>query len=156
MRFISHRGNLNGSVPKNENSLFYIDNAINNGFDVEVDLRSHLGLLYFGHDFADHLVTEEWINERKDRLWIHCKDRNALEFCIDNSLHCFFHSTDDYTITSKGFVWGYPGTLRASQKGIFVLPEKVCNLKMIDELGYYGICSDKIQQIKEMFNAKTN
>lgn len=156
MRFISHRGNLEGAIPKNENSLNYIDEAISQGFDVEVDLRSGLGLFYFGHDFTDYLVTEDWINQRKDKLWIHCKDRNALDYCIDNDLHCFFHLVDDYTITSKGFVWGYPGTLRASNKAILVLPEQVRDLKVITELKYYGICSDKIKQIKEMFDVKAS
>ena len=38
MKIISHRGNLNGENPNLENTKQYIDTAMNEGFDVEVDL----------------------------------------------------------------------------------------------------------------------
>ena len=37
MKLISHRGNLSGPIPESENNPSYITNAINKGFDVEVD-----------------------------------------------------------------------------------------------------------------------
>ena len=146
--FISHRGNTTGALPYNENNPNYIDSAIFEGFDVEVDLRSKSGSLFFGHDFPQYLVNEEWIDKRKNNLWIHCKDSVSLEYCIDNNLHCFFHQSDEYTLTSKGFVWGYPGTTRSSNKGILVLPEKRIQNKEVSMIGYYGICSDYVYRIK--------
>jgi hypothetical protein len=28
---------------------------------------------------------------------------------LDNNIHCFWHQKDDFTITSQGFIWTYPG-----------------------------------------------
>ena len=38
MFFISHRGNINGPEPKNENKIEYINEAMSKNFDVEIDL----------------------------------------------------------------------------------------------------------------------
>ena len=38
MLFISHRGNLSGPQPENENKLSYISAALDKGFAVEVDV----------------------------------------------------------------------------------------------------------------------
>ena len=38
MLFISHRGNLSGPQPENENKVSYIQAAIDKGFSVEVDV----------------------------------------------------------------------------------------------------------------------
>jgi hypothetical protein len=62
---------------------------------------------------------------------------------------------DDYTMTSLGFVWGYPGTPKISDCSILVLPEKNQDTKYIKDLGYFGICSDYIEEIKDN-HAKTN
>ena len=39
MYFISHRGNINGIQKERENDPLYINEAINKGYDVEVDVR---------------------------------------------------------------------------------------------------------------------
>ena len=39
MKLISHRGNINGKIEKFENNPNYIDTAIEQGYDVEIDLR---------------------------------------------------------------------------------------------------------------------
>ena len=38
MKIISHRGNLEGRIPEDENNPDYIHEAIESGFDVEIDL----------------------------------------------------------------------------------------------------------------------
>jgi glycerophosphoryl diester phosphodiesterase len=38
MLLISHRGNISGPQPKLENTVAYIEQAINQGFDVEIDV----------------------------------------------------------------------------------------------------------------------
>ena len=38
MKFISHRGNINGRITKKENKIDYVKKAISLGFDVEVDI----------------------------------------------------------------------------------------------------------------------
>ena len=151
MILISHRGNLNGKIPEKENHPDYIDAAIKAGYDVEIDLWEVDGELFLGHDEPQYYVPMTWLVKRKDKLWIHCKDYRSLETCIENDLHCFFHNMDDYTMTSRGFVWGYPGTPKVSDCSILVLPEKNQGTKYIKDLGYFGICSDYIKEIKDNY-----
>ena len=46
MRYISHRGNLTGRDPFRENTVEYIQEALDKGFDVEIDVRCVDGKLY--------------------------------------------------------------------------------------------------------------
>ena len=50
MKFIAHRGNLNGPEPDKENSITQIKKCIELGFDVEIDLRVINEELWLGHD----------------------------------------------------------------------------------------------------------
>ena len=58
--------------------------------------------------------------------------------------HYFWHQEDDYTITSKGIIWTYPGKLLL-KNSICVLPE-LFNKQILNCL---GICSDYIQNYKK-------
>ena len=77
MKLIAHRGNINGPDPENENSPKYIESAIQQGYDVEIDLRVDLGL-QLGHDESQYFIDSSWLSTFKDNLWIHCKDFAAL------------------------------------------------------------------------------
>ena len=147
MIFISHRGNLNGKNLLLENSLDYILNAINLGFDCEIDLWKIKEKLYLGHDEPQYLIDDFFLDNKK--LWIHCKNKESLEFCLKNNFHCFFHNSDEYTITSNGFIWAYPGKEFNSNICISVLPEKN-NFEYLNDC--FGICSDFIKKIKESNN----
>lgn len=105
---IAHRGNLSGRVPDVENSPSYIDSALEKGFDAEIDLWSVEAGLFLGHDKPDYHVSLDWLEARNSQLWIHCKNASAIEIMSESSLHWFFHETDSYTLTSRGFIWGYP------------------------------------------------
>ena len=50
MILISHRGNINKIDRKKENSQSYIQEAINLGYEVEIDIWLHNKCLYLGHD----------------------------------------------------------------------------------------------------------
>jgi hypothetical protein len=150
MKLISHRGNINGKIEKFENNPNYIDTAIEQGYDVEIDLRYHQHEFWLGHDEPNYEVTLKWLTDRKDFLWIHCKDLITIdmlrELQIHNkvNLHYFFHDEDDCTITSKGDLWVYPGK-QPVKNSIAVMPEwhrddvSLCK----------GICSDNIINFKE-------
>ncbi|HBY67971.1 MAG TPA: hypothetical protein DEG69_09545, partial [Flavobacteriaceae bacterium] len=56
------------------------------------------------------------------------------------NLHCFWHNTDRYTLTSNGWIWAYPGE-PGGKKAITVFPEKNKNWKQ-----FSGICSDNIER----------
>ena len=78
MVLISHRGNINGAKPQKENRIDYIENAIQSGFDVEIDLWFVLEGLFLGHDIPQYPVELDWLQKYKDKLWIHCKNLQAL------------------------------------------------------------------------------
>ena len=107
MILISHRGNLNGPDPKNENSHEYIDIAIENGFDVEVDVYFYKNNFYLGHDEPTYLSSLEYLENKK--IWCHAKNMEAMEAFYKTKCHYFWHETDSLTLTSKGYYWTYPG-----------------------------------------------
>lgn len=147
MILISHRGNLNGYCEK-ENSPFAISAAATMGFDVEVDFRGKDGKIYLGHNEPEYLLEESFLNEFRDKLWVHCKDKYALAYAIDEDLNCFFHTKDDYTLTNKGFIWAYPGIDATGRNSIAVLPEIYFSLNELKNKTYAGYCSDVILDIK--------
>ena len=161
MRFIAHRGNIDGrcsTSPSRENSTEYIDEAIDKGFDVEIDIRLTAGCVppgsfYLGHDYPEHEVSLDWLIERRDKLWLHAKNVAALRWFLNSSTgwNVFWHQEDDYTITSKGYIWVYPGK-RPCHESIIVMPEKTSyQWKLIRKCG--GICSDNIGRYYEEFKA---
>lgn len=144
MILISHRGNTNGKQPSAENRPDYIDEAIGFGFDVEIDIRCIGDDLYLGHDTPDYLIPFSWLEERKDKLWIHCKDVESVQFfTMKDDFNYFWHEKDTLTLTSKSFIWAYPGK-QPIKYSIAVLPE-IFN----DDLSIcIGICSDVIENYK--------
>ena len=142
MIYISHRGNIFGPKPELENSPEYIDAAISQGFDVEIDIWVDENGIHLGHDCPQYDCTIEWLNERAERLWIHCKNSDALNLCVDSGLHCFFHHADDYTMTSRGYVWAFPGQPKSSNKCIMVMPERVSNVLSGERFRHYYVLSN--------------
>lgn len=146
MILISHRGNIEGPNDVRENSPFYIMEAITMGFDVEIDIWYKDGNLWLGHDKPQYKISEEWLKERSDNLWIHCKNVESL--CFFNSLsykfNYFWHQEDVVTLTSLNFMWVYPGR-QPIKNSIAVLPEMFND----DIKDCIGICSDYIKKYKE-------
>ena len=141
MRVICHRGNIDGPNPLLENDPSHIRRALNLGFDVEVDVWSINGNYILGHDSPTHFVKALFL--RGERLWCHAKNKDALERMIrDDKIHCFWHEEDDYTITSNGHVWVFPG--KPLFKGaICVKPEQGVD----GNLGEcYAVCTDYPQK----------
>lgn len=144
MVLISHRGNTKGKILSAENRPDYIDEAIGFGFDVEIDIRYVDGDLYLGHDTPDYPTTLNWLIERKDKLWVHCKNHRAVEHLHQTDLNYFWHDEDDMTITSHGFIWAHP-KIQPLKNSIAVLPDNY----NWDLSNCIGICSDNIEQYKK-------
>jgi hypothetical protein len=142
---IAHRGNISGRIPEKENHPDYIDTAIMAGFDVEVDVWMIDGVSFLGHDEPQYGITLKWLNDRVDKLWIHCKNIEAVEwFNTIGGFNYFWHENDTVAMTSHGWLWAYPGK-QPVRKSIAVMPEKNC-----DDLSKCGgICSDWIQKYKK-------
>ena len=146
MILISHRGNIDGKKPTRENSPDYILEAIELGYDVEVDVWYENGGLFLGHDKPEYETCITFLKNKK--LWCHCKNTKALEILIKNNVHCFFHKTDDVTLTSYGYIWVFPRKPLLNGS-VCVLPEVADYAK--EELEKCaGICSDNIQDYGEM------
>jgi len=139
---ISHRGNINGKKPEYENDPGYIDEALDKGYGVEIDVWYINEDWYLGHDKPQYKINLEYL--KNDRFWCHAKNIEALNKMLERDIHCFWHQEDDVTLTSKGYMWTYPGK-ELTHKSIAVLPEinndipKKC----------LGICSDYIVNYKD-------
>jgi hypothetical protein len=143
MKLISHRGNINGKIIEAENRPDYIDDTIRLGYDVEIDLWVVDGKIYLGHDSFQYEINDEWLNERIDKLWIHCKNVESLNWIKNTSLHYFWHENDTLTLTSKNYIWVYPGK-QPIVGSIAVMPEIFND----DVSSCLGVCSDFIQNYK--------
>jgi hypothetical protein len=147
-KLISHRGNIIGKNPNRENSPQYINEAIDKGFDVEIDIRSINGSFYLGHDNPDYLISINFLEKLKDYLWIHCKNIEALSI-LKLDYHCFFHNIDDVTLTSRGYLWTYPGK-ELGKDSICVMPELSNQSNEYIFKNCVGICSDTISIYKNL------
>ena len=137
MKIISHRGNVRGPIPRRENRPSYIDCAIGNGYDVEIDVRLIAGQLWLGHDEPQYKVEHSWLQPRKEYLWIHCKDLAAAKECWEYQSFC--HTSDPYTYTSTGKIWLHDLSMKIDNNVI---------IPMIDDIDYapmkgqpYAICT---------------
>jgi len=143
MKLISHRGNINGKIIEAENRPDYIDDTIRLGYDVEIDLWVVDGKIYLGHDSFQYEINDKWLDERIDKLWIHCKNVESLNWIKNTSLHYFWHENDTLTLTSKNYIWVYPGK-QPIVGSIAVMPEIFND----DVSSCLGVCSDFIQNYK--------
>ena len=139
MKYISHRGFVDGidsSIENNPEQILYL---INKNIDVEIDIRIHNEKFYLGHDEPIHEVSQRFLENNK--LWCHAKTFSSLEALSKTNSHYFWHQNDDYTLTSKGFIWVYPGK-PLIQKSIAVTPETYD----LDYSNCYAICTDYIKK----------
>lgn len=147
MILISHRGNITGKVESYENDPQYIDVAISKGYDVEVDIWYVNGEFFLGHDIPQYKINIDWIDSRSHKLWIHCKNIEVLSFFNEQEydINYFWHQSDVATLTSKKYIWVYPGK-QPIKNSISVMPE----LYNDDISKCLGICSDYIQNYKKI------
>ena len=141
MILISHRGNLDGPNKSFENSPSYICEAIDRGFDVEVDLWK-TNKLFFGHAEPQYCINNDLLIKNSNHIWLHCKNLEALLYCREMKLHYFWHDEDSYAITSKGFIWAHPNAINFKNT-ILVMPEKKYGkLDYRVDSNIAGICTD--------------
>jgi hypothetical protein len=157
MIYIAHRGNIDGPNPSRENDPDYIDEALKLGYDVEVDVWFDRDLgWWLGHDTPVYNMPEHFLTS--SNLWLHCKNAAALHGLVTThhyhaNLNFFWHQDDHYTLTSKQYIWCYPGY------DLDGLADKTCAINVLPEYlpenstspwadiiidGFGGICSDYI------------
>ena len=138
MIFIAHRGNINGPNPTRENHPDYIKEALDQGYFVEVDVWLQNKKFFIGHDGPQYEVELSFFEN--DRIVCHAKNSEALAFLISKRIHCFGHDQDDVVLTSKGWLWTFPGKSLTSQS-VAVMPERVLEWDISNS---YAVCSDYV------------
>jgi hypothetical protein len=132
-------------MESHENEPTYIDLAIKKGYDVEVDVWYKDSMLWLGHDKPDYGIEFSWFRDRMSKLWIHCKNIEAVNYFKDchYELNYFWHQEDDIALTSLNHIWAYPGK-QPIKNSIAVIPE----LNKDDVSNCLGVCSDFIEKYK--------
>jgi hypothetical protein len=146
MKLIAHRGNLEGPNPDKENHPDYITSALKAGYDVEVDVWYQNKKWYLGHDNPKYQVKYDFLAERK--FWLHAKNGDAFHLLLEDfTLNVFWHTDEDWVLTSKRYIWTYP------TKQLY--PESIC---VMPELGWMGdlakchaVCTDFVKEFPEQF-----
>ena len=151
MILIAHRGNIDGRIESLENQPMYIDLAISKGYDVEIDVWYKDNILLLGHDKPDYDVDFNWFKDRIDKLWVHCKNIEAIIYFKNcgYDINYFWHENDDYTIIATGKVLVKPGKE--------LIENSIC---CMPEMGYigditkcYAIMTDNIKEY-EIYNSR--
>ena len=161
MKLIAHRGNITCKNPERENTIEYIKEALTYGVDVEIDVWYVDGEWILGHDEPKDKINFDFLTQ--PRLWLHCKNIQAMINLYASDANYFWHENDKYTITSKGHIWCFPNQpapsisvektvddLYANDMSFFrkmtnrltvgVLPE----INKTDIYQYNAICTDNI------------
>ena len=150
MRYISHRGNVDGVCLELENRPEYIDAAISLGYDVEIDLRTSNGCLYLGHDEPQYPISLEWMHNRRNNLWVHVKDYDSLNTISKTSLQYFCHKSDPYTITSNGYIWSHDFHNKMNNMCIVPLISRE-EVQQYNQYDFFAVCSDYILDCEAKF-----
>lgn len=151
VRLIAHRGNVNGPNPDRENHPSYIEEALAQGFDVEIDVWLVDEKWSLGHDHPQYELPSLDLL-RRSGVWVHCKNMAALEALVtDPSIHCFFHDRDDYTLTSRNVLWTYPNRALPQRNSVAVMfdrPEELLPQRPL------GICADNVLPLRKSLAEK--
>lgn len=151
IKYISHRGNINGKNINLENSPEYIKEALYKDYDVEVDIWFIDNKWYFGHDKPQYLINlDDYKLMYDNRIWFHCKNLESLYELNKYNFNYFWHQNDNFTLTSRQYIWTYPGN-KLKYNSICVLPE-LSNYSNTELEICAGVCSDYIEKYKLDFS----
>ena len=158
MRIISHRGNLKGPS-STENTFEAIEETLDAGFDVEIDVWYVANKFWLGHDEPErsfHIdMLDSW--SKKGDVYVHCKNIWSAQFFLEDygfkfrPVFPFMHDNDQAVFLHNEKLWVHPNAVHSvdpslSKKCIAVLPslksaEYDINLDLNFE-SWYGICTD--------------
>jgi hypothetical protein len=146
MILLSHRGNLNGPIPERENSRAYIDEALAQKYEVEIDIWGMNGKFYLGHDTSQYDVSLDWLLDRSGVLLVHAKNIEALTFLLNTSLRVFYHTNEKHTIiNNSNLIWSHDVS-EAGPLSIIPMLDSVEN----PPKNVVGICSDFIARLRNV------
>lgn len=141
MKWIAHRGNLNGPNTEEENKPEYILKALKSGYDVEIDVWLLNDKLYLGHDSPKYEINRYLLQD--SRIWSHCKNMDAyLHLLKFKNVNCFFQEDEMLVNTSRGYIWAHSNCDKSNNKTVITC----LNGNYNKELNPYAICSDFIKE----------
>ena len=138
---IAHRGLIDGPNHQAENSMTTITEWCRQGRASEIDIWWHQGRFWIGHDEPREPVSPEFL--RSEYLWIHAKNPAALYHLqkLSNEkgwgLRIFYHTDEDYVLTTTGDTIIYPG-LPDMEGWTYMMPEMASMIPSVAA----KICSD--------------
>lgn len=137
MLVIAHRANVRGPS-QNENSPQAIEEALELGLSVEVDVR-WVGEFLLGHDAGVYPVSADFL--QRAGLLVHCKNVEALVRLKGTSANFFWHQNDDYTLSSHGDLLVNPAAAVFPPAGVILMPELSKHpISLVKNCA--GVCSD--------------
>jgi hypothetical protein len=140
MMLLAHRGNLTGPS-EHENEPDYLAHAIDSGFMVEADVWGGSDTLFFGHDGPQYVMPADYFKRYGQGTIFHCKNLDALDFMRRSNQHYFWHQNDDYTLTSYGYIWAFPGKPVKNTINYIIVNKHAINLPE-DMQDVAGICTN--------------
>lgn len=140
MKIVAHRGNLFGPDEKKENTLSSIEKCLSLNIEVEIDIFFMDGSFFLGHDYPKMAIGKDFLIRNKNKLWIHCKNSDALFELSKTKTNFFWHQEDDFALTSKKNIWTYPKK-KVCEKSIIVCQTKK-QTKEYRTKNILGICTD--------------
>ena len=148
MRFIAHRGNTEGKLLERENEPAYVQEALLQGYDVEVDAWCIDGSWFLGHDEPQHQI--EYLFLLQPGLVVHAKNLGALSaLARDDRIHSFSHDVDDVVLTSRRLLWTYPDKpLGDGSVAVMFSGDVAARLPLLERPGVVGICADDVAPLR--------
>lgn len=148
MLLIAHRALLNGKKD-GENHPDQIKYCLNHSLDVEIDVWYQDDSFWLGHDIPQHRIDIDFLFQ--PGLWVHCKSIPTLQTLKHYpQINYFAIDKDDFTLTSKNWLWLSPTYGRSVKDAICVMPEDPrWTFSTEHLLDFAGICSDNVYYYRE-------
>jgi hypothetical protein len=141
MKFISNSGNLFGANQERENSPEYIDEALTHNVDVKVDLWVLNDEIFLGSDSPRYKVSLDWLISRYQRLWISCKNIDAMKYLNSHQhFNYFWGEGCTVSLTSLKYFWTTYWQFNCYNCVIYI--NDIINLE--NDVKCYAVCSDNI------------
>jgi len=142
---IAHRGNCQGKNSERENDPSYLQEALDLGYHVEIDVWWHNDRFWLGHNKPTYPIDSHILWNPWKRVWCHAKNiEAATHLSKDHRIRWFWHENDKMTITSDGYIWSFPGVY--INNSVVNQPEDIHALKK-HNMNFVGVCADDFMDI---------
>lgn len=128
-----------------------IEISIAKGFHVEVDIISKdNNEVCLGHDEPKYQIpTYLWSQTQySNKIIWHAKDFNAMNWALQNGLHCFAHKDDHFVLTSERRIWTCD--LNLTGMNTIIMSNEVPVFEVLP----FGLCTDHPCRAKDFQDYK--